>query len=112
MSRDDVYLLDMLESARLALRYVEGKTEEEFLKDLQLQDSVIRRLVVIGEAARRLSAATRESQPHSPWQTMIDMRNFVVHEYDDVDARIVWETVQENLPSLIRRLTDIVLPQG
>ncbi|MBI3242283.1 MAG: DUF86 domain-containing protein [Chloroflexi bacterium] len=55
MSRDTAHLLDILEAARLAGSYVEGKTEAEFLADTLAQDAVIRRLEIIGEAARRLS---------------------------------------------------------
>ena len=44
MQRDDVYLLDILDSARTALQYVAGKSRSEFLSDRQCQDAVIRRL--------------------------------------------------------------------
>lgn len=46
MSRDDVYLLDILKAAQLALSYLEGKTKEEFFQDTQCQDAVIRRLEI------------------------------------------------------------------
>jgi len=55
MSRDTEYLVDILEAAKLALAYVSGKSKDEFLKDTQCQDAVIRRLEIIGEAARRIS---------------------------------------------------------
>ena len=41
MSRDSVYLLDILKAAKLALNYLEGKTKEEFFQDNQCQDAVI-----------------------------------------------------------------------
>jgi uncharacterized protein with HEPN domain len=59
MPRDTGYLLDILEAARLASSYVLGKTKEEFFRDSQCQDAVIRRLEIIGEAARRISQPTR-----------------------------------------------------
>ena len=43
MSRDSAYLLDIFKAAKLALSYLEGKTKEEFFKDIQCQDAVIRR---------------------------------------------------------------------
>ena len=57
MSRDPQYLVDIVEAAKLAVQYVAGKTQEEFLHDTLCQDAVIRRLEIIGEAARRLSPA-------------------------------------------------------
>jgi len=71
---------------------------------------VIRRREIIGEAARRLSDETRQSLAIIPFNTMADMRNLLIHEYDDVDLRIVWDTVQNDLPSLIVILEKIVPP--
>ncbi len=104
MQRDRVYLVDILVAARLALEYVQQTTEPDFLANTQLQDSVIRRIEIIGEAARRLSPRTRDSLPDIPWNEIIGMRNFVAHEYDDIDFRIVWDTLQEDLPGLIASL--------
>jgi uncharacterized protein with HEPN domain len=111
MPRDDDYLLDILEAARLALAYTTGKTEEEFLKDSQCQDAVIRRLEIIGEAARRISAQTRAVLSDLPWNEMAGMRNVLIHEYDDVDLTIIWDAVQMDLPPLIAALEKIVPPK-
>ena len=59
MQRDNEYLLDILEAAKLAIDYIGEKSREEFLIDSQCQDAVIRRLEIIGEAARRVSEETR-----------------------------------------------------
>ena len=53
MSRDPQYLLDIVEAAKLAVRYIAGKTQEEFLQDTLCQDAVIRRLEILGETASR-----------------------------------------------------------
>jgi len=111
MSRDPQYLLDVLTAAKLALTYVAGKTQEEFLGDTQCQDAVIRRLEIIGEAARRLSRQTRTTLPELAWNAMIGMRNAMIHEYDDVDLSIVWDTVQSDLPVLIRVIEPLVPPK-
>ena len=110
MSRDAIYLLDILEAARLAQTYVAGKTFDDFAQDMQCQDAVIRRLEIIGEAARRLSDETRQSLPAIPFNTIADMRNLLIHEYDDVDLSIVWDTIQNDLPPLITTLEKIVPP--
>jgi uncharacterized protein with HEPN domain len=108
MSRDPQYLLDIIEAAKLAVRYVAEKTQEEFLHDTLCQDAVIRRLEIIGEAARRLSPAARTSLPELTWNAMIGMRNLLIHEYDDVDLSIVWDTVRIDLPALINALEPLV----
>jgi uncharacterized protein with HEPN domain len=110
MPRDNEYLLDILEAARLAGDYVSSKTREEFLQDTQCQDAVIRRLEIIGEAARRISDETRAKLPHLPWPAMINMRNLMIHEYDHIDLAIVWDTVQNHLPALVRSIAPLVPP--
>lgn len=111
MARDDAYLVDILDAARLALVYVSDKTKEEFDNDIQCQDAVIRRLEIIGEAARRVSEQTKIKLPHLPWNAMMNMRNVLIHEYDAIDLPVVWDTVQNDLPPLIGALEKIVPPE-
>jgi uncharacterized protein with HEPN domain len=108
MQRDREFLLDILEAAKLAVSYVGEKSKENFLKDIQCQDAVVRRFEIIGEASRRISEDKRVSYPELPWGEMIAMRNVMIHEYDDVDFTVVWETVKNNLPSLIESLERIL----
>ncbi len=111
MSRDTEYLIDILEAAKLALAYVSGKSKDEFLEDTQCQDAVIRRLEIIGEAARRISDETRATYRKLPWKAMVGMRNVMIHEYDDIDLVIVWDTVQNDLPRLVAALEEVVPPR-
>lgn len=101
MQRDRSHLLDILEACRLALSYIEHRTESDFLSDTQCQDSVIRRLEIIGEAARRISEPTRAAHPELPWEEMIGLRNVLIHEYDAVDLPLLWQTVHNDLPRLV-----------
>lgn len=112
MERDQAFLLDILQSARMALSYLHGLDREEFLVDTMRQDSVLRRLEIIGEAARRVSAQTRSAHPGIPWKEMVSMRNLVIHDYDDVDLDIVWDTIHRDLPHLIREIEPLVPPEG
>jgi uncharacterized protein with HEPN domain len=112
MDRDQAYLIDILKAAELALAYVEGVSEEKFINDTQLQDSVIRRIEILGEAARRISPQTHMAYPNIPWSEMIGMRNLMIHDYDDVDIHIVWQTVQQDLPRLIAEIKALVSTQG
>jgi uncharacterized protein with HEPN domain len=111
MHRDGAYIFDIVEAARIAMRYLEDMTEEEFSHDVRSQDSVIRRLEIIGEAARRVSEQTQESNPEVPWRSMIGMRNLMIHDYDDVDLSIVWQTVKQDLPRLVVLLEPLAPPE-
>lgn len=72
------------------------------------QDAVIRRLEIIGEATRRVAEGTKTRFKHLPWREMQSMRNLLIHEYDEVDIREVWNTVKINLPPIIENLKAIV----
>jgi uncharacterized protein with HEPN domain len=101
MQRDPQFLLDMLQSAELIASYINQVSKDEFIQNIQLQDAVIRRLLVIAEAARRVSDATRQARADISWAEINGMRNRLVHEYDSVDFDIVWDVVQNEIPSLI-----------
>ncbi len=109
-ARDATFILDILESAKIALGYVAGLSWDDFYESQRDQDAVIRRIEIIGEAAQRVSSETQTEYPKIPWREMTSMRNLVIHEYDIVDLGQVWDTVRENLPSLIEELSKIIPP--
>lgn len=112
MQRDPQFLLDMLQSAELITTYIGQFSKDDFFENVQLQDSVIRRLLVIAEAARRVSEAARQTLPNISWKEINGMRNRLVHEYNDVDLSIVWDVVQNEIPTLINELQSQVPPES
>src|SRR3981081_3573235 len=79
--RDTALLLDMLLAARDAQTFVEGLDEAAFLASRLHQNAAIRSLEVLGEAAGRISAATRASHPEIPWREITGMRHRLIHGY-------------------------------
>ena len=104
MQRDLQFLLDMLQSAELIMTYTAQCAKSEFIENVQLQDAVIRRLLVIAEAARRISDPTRQTLPNVPWKEINGTRNQLVHEYDDVNLNIVWNVIQSEIPTYIQQV--------
>jgi len=100
MDRDRVYLRDILGAATAAQEYILGLERETFLSLREKQDAVIRSLEVVGEAAGRLSDKTRAAMPEIPWEKLRGMRNILIHQYDNVDLELVYDTVNQHLPSL------------
>jgi len=110
LPREINYFLDILQAAQLLETFVEDVDREAFENDVMRQAAVIRELEIIGEAARRISEETHQELSHIPWQGIIGMRNRLIHEYDNVDLDIVWDTVQNYVPQLIAELVQIVPP--
>jgi hypothetical protein len=101
-------LNDIRMSAEKARSFVEGMTYENFVQDDKAVFAVIRALEVVGEATKRLPQSLREEHPDVPWALMAGMRDKLIHDYVNVDRRIVWRTVQEELPGLQRQVRMIL----
>ena len=71
---------------------------------------MIRKLTVIGEAANRVSEEERLSWPDIKWTEIRGLRNRLVHEYDEIDLRIVWITAQTEMTDLMFKLKSIIPP--
>jgi uncharacterized protein with HEPN domain len=110
MSRDELYLRDMLRSARRINSAVASISREAFMVNEDLQDIVIRRFLVIGGAARRVSPERQQSLSSLPWPQIISMRNMLVHNYDEINLPVVWDTIINDLPYLIAALEPLVGP--
>ena len=66
------------------------------------------RFEIVGEAAGRVSAPTREAVADIPWGLIVSMRNRLLHAYFDIDREVVWKTMTEELPRLLPRLRALV----
>jgi uncharacterized protein with HEPN domain len=64
---------------------------------------------VIGEAARKLPDEVTARYSSIPWREMGDMRNIVIHEYFGIDTKILWETIEHELPPVVQKLKDIII---
>lgn len=105
MSRTDkVYIEDIIESIDLIEKYTLEITEHQFSKDTQLQDAVIRRFEIIGEASSKISEALKARYPTTQWKLMKLMRNKLIHEYFGVSAQTIYATLIADLPVLKAQL--------
>lgn len=97
-------LRDVLDSSRQIRTYLDGIDREAFMADLLIQDAVLRRFEIIGEAASRISPETQALFPSLPFRSMRGMRNIIAHDYGEVDLEQVWKTATADLPGLIATL--------
>ena len=105
MSADDLARLQhMLDAAREAISFAEGKTVEDMIQDRMLLLSLVKEIEIVGEAASRMSAEARAAITGVPWPVIIAMRNRLTHGYFDWDAERIWTTVKSDLPNLARLL--------
>ena len=81
-------------------RYTEGKTKDEFLSSVQFQDSVIRRIEIIGEAIKGIHDEIKSKYPDIQWKKIAGMRDILIHEYFGIDIKLTWEVVTRDIPKL------------
>ena len=106
------YLYDIQKAASLLNEFVAAKTFDDYQRDAMLRAAVEREFEIIGEAMAQLArvdeaVAARISQ----YKRIIAFRNVLIHEYADIDDRLVWGVVETNLPTLIPEI-DALLEDG
>ena len=110
--RDDrVSLVDMLIHAREAVDLLGEASEDELKSNRVMQLALMRLVEIVGEAANRVSLTTQQRHPEIPWPLIIGMRNRIVHEYDNVNLNVLWDTITNELPPLISQL-EAILGEG
>ena len=63
---------------------------------------------IIGEATKQIPSDFRTQHPELPWRLMTGMRDRLIHDYGGVDYEIVWQTVTENISSLLQQVEKIL----
>jgi len=102
------YLRYILESIMLIQEYTRKVPKEQFLAQTHLQDAVIRRLEIIGEAVKSLPPGFRERHDDIPWQKIAGMRDVLIHEYFGVDLNLTWQTAKHDMPALKSKVEEIL----
>ena len=103
---DQIYIRHILDSIARIDSYLHGVTEKHFLNTPLIQDAVIRQILVIGEAAKRVSGDLRHQTPGIPWADIAGMRDKLVHDYLGINLGAVWDTANRDLATLKAALHD------
>jgi len=110
MNRDyKLFLKDIRDSIDQIEEYTKGTSEEQFKKDIKIQDAVIRRLEIIGEASKRIPRSVKELNNKIPWEKISSFRDFVTHSYFEASLSRIWLIVKIDLPPIRINLKSIKL---
>lgn len=108
MKRDyKVYVDDILESIKLIEEYIQGKDKANFTEDVKLQDAVLRRLEIVGEAVKHIPDEIKIKYPEVEWKKISGARDIFAHEYFGVSLERVWETLVKDLPRFKAQIKEL-----
>lgn len=105
---DIVRLRHMLDAAEEALEFARGRSRADLDTDRMFARAVVQDIEIVGEAAGAVSRQTQNLYPDIPWAAITAMRNRLIHAYFDIDLDRVWDTLVDDLPSLVPELRRIV----
>lgn len=109
MKKDDrVYLADILDAIDRIADHLRGVDRSKFLETVLVQDGVIRRLEIIGEASTRISKELRAAYPQVEWGEIISLRNRAIHAYGSLNLEIIWDITQQDLGPLRQTIQTIL----
>ncbi len=106
--RDDlVYVSHMLDALNSINTFVKDIDYEEFSANDLIISGVIRKFEILGEASGQIRSDLKETHKNIPWRILKDFRNYLIHQYFGVDIKLVWTTINKEIPTLLISLEKI-----
>ena len=106
--KDTALLWDIKEAAQDILDFVEGMSSRDFETSKVVRYAVERQILVIGEAANKISDSFKENNPQIPWSAIIGQRNIIAHEYGEILVDRIWLLTQKHIPELIKQIEPFI----
>lgn len=103
-----IFIQHILESIERIESYSKNLTKKNLTKNVKIQDAIIRRIEVIGEATKNISSDFRNKYPVVEWNDIIRTRDKIIHHYFGVDLDIVWDIVKKDPPELKKKIKVIL----
>ncbi len=102
------YLFDIDKAIKSIDKYLNHERDFESFKDQKLiRRAVEREFEIIGEAVNKL-LKIEEAPSLQNARRIVDLRNFIIHAYDQVDPEILWSIILKNLPQLEKEVEELL----
>ncbi len=105
--RNNIIIEKLITYTEKILRYCDGSNYMTFSADSKLVEACVFNLSQMGELANRIDDAFAAAHPEIPWRYLYGLRNRIVHDYDGVNLKLIWEIIEFDLPDLLENLKQI-----
>jgi len=99
---------DILDAIAEIQKFTKGMDFATFKDDDKSVRAVEMNFIIIGEAANQIPEEIEEKYTTIPWSLMRAMRNRIVHVYFRIDEKLMWDTIQNDLPPLVPELEKLL----
>ncbi|MFH1353151.1 MAG: DUF86 domain-containing protein [bacterium] len=107
MKSDTFFISSITENIKVIEKFVENAEYRDFLKDVKTQFAVFKAFENIGEAVKGLSKKIRSHYPDIPWKEIAGLRDKLIHGYFGIEPKIVWKTIEEDIPKLKLYISEV-----
>ncbi len=102
-----IFIEHILQCIEHLEQYLSGITKKQFLESIQLQDSIIRRIEIMGEAVKNIPKHVKDRYPDIAWKEIAGMRDILIHEYFGVDLGLTWKVAKKDIQQLKNRILKV-----
>jgi uncharacterized protein with HEPN domain len=107
-NRDEVRLRHILDAAKKAVAFMQGRERSDLDSDELLALAIVRLVEILGEAAKNISQIIKDQTPEIPWRQIAGTHDRLSHAYFDVNLDIIWDIITTDLPPLVSQLEEIL----
>lgn len=99
---DKYYIRKIIEDLEYIIEHTKDAERKDFFQNELLRDATLFHMIQLSESVKKLSDEYRKQRPEIPWNAMFGMRNRIVHDYGQVDLNVVYDTVKNDIPEVLR----------
>ena len=105
--RNDLVIVKMIEIIEKLQGYIGSNDYVAFAGNDMLIDAIVFNLSQLGEVANRIDEDFEEDHPEIPWRQVYGLRNRIIHDYEGINLKLIWEIINGDLPELLTKLKKI-----
>lgn len=102
--RNDLIVVKMIEIIKKLQNYTKDVDYKSFSDNEMLVEACVFNLSQLGETANKINLEFETANPQIPWRQIYGLRNRIIHDYEGINLKLIWEIIKDDLPELLKEL--------